>query len=92
MPGADGQLAPATVRAPGAAPWENLGRRQMLDLALPGIAIGVLCGIITSGALAAGGWRSTSPSSRVSRSRCRSRSRAPASNCCSRGAVSRSAR
>ena len=30
MPGADGQIAPATVRAPGAAPWEYLGRRQML--------------------------------------------------------------
>ena len=55
MPGADGQIAPATVRAPGAAPWEYLGRRQMLELAVPGIAIGVLCGIITGGALAAGG-------------------------------------
>jgi hypothetical protein len=55
MPQADGQLAPAAVRAPGAAPWEYLGRRQMLELAAPGIAIGVLCGIITGGALAAGG-------------------------------------
>jgi hypothetical protein len=55
MPQADGQLAPAAVRAPGAAPWEYLDRRQMLDLALPGIAIGLLCGIITGGALAAGG-------------------------------------
>jgi hypothetical protein len=48
-------MAPATVRAPGAAPWEHLGRRQMLELTVPGIAIGVLAGIITGGALAAGG-------------------------------------
>jgi hypothetical protein len=55
MPQADGQLAPATVRAPGAAPREELGRRQSLELAVPGIAIGVLTGLITGGALAAGG-------------------------------------
>ena len=55
MPGADGHIAPAAVRAPGAAPWEHLGRRQMLELTVPGIAIGILCGIITGGALAAGG-------------------------------------
>ncbi len=55
MPQADGQLAPAAARAPGAAPWEELGRRQALELAVPGIAIGVLTGIITGGALAAGG-------------------------------------
>lgn len=55
MPEADGQLAPAAVRAPGAAPWAYLGRRQMLELAAPGIAIGMLCGIITGGALAGGG-------------------------------------
>ena len=54
MPEADGQLAPAAVRAPGPAPWEFLGRRQMLELAAPGIAIGVLCGFITGGALAKG--------------------------------------
>ena len=55
MPEADGQLAPAAVRARGAAPWAYLGRRQMLELAAPGIAIGMLCGIITGGALAGGG-------------------------------------
>ena len=55
MPEADGQLTPAAVRAPGAAPWAYLGWRQMLELAAPGIAIGMLCGIITGGALAGGG-------------------------------------
>jgi hypothetical protein len=55
MPGADGHTAPAPVRAPRAAPWEHLGWRGMLELAVPGIAIGVLGGVITSGALAAGG-------------------------------------
>ena len=55
MPQADGQLAPAAVRARGDAPWQDLDRRQMLELAVPGIVIGVLCGIITGGALAAGG-------------------------------------
>ena len=55
MPSTHEHQAPAAVRAPGAAPWEFLGRRQMLELAVPGIAIGLLCGIITGGALAAGG-------------------------------------
>jgi hypothetical protein len=55
MPGADGHTAPATVRAHGAILWQELGWRRMLELAVPGIAIGVLTGLITGGALAAGG-------------------------------------
>lgn len=37
-----------------APPWDSLGRREVAELALPGVAIGLLGGVI-AGALAAGG-------------------------------------
>lgn len=40
------------VHAPAGTPWASLGRRQVLDLTLPGVAIGLLTGAI-AGALAA---------------------------------------
>ena len=55
MSSADGHTAPAEVRAPGAAPVWDMGWRRMLELAVPGIAIGLLGGLIAGGAMAAGG-------------------------------------
>jgi hypothetical protein len=55
MPVADGHTAPAEVRAPVPAHLGELGRRGLLELALPGIAIGLLGGLIAGGAMAAGG-------------------------------------
>src|SRR5215217_2084082 len=55
MSRADGHTAPAAVRAPRSTIWQELGWRQALELAVPGIAIGLLGGAITGGALAAGG-------------------------------------
>jgi hypothetical protein len=43
------------VRAPRGTIWQELGWRRALELAVPGIAIGLLGGAITGGALAAGG-------------------------------------
>jgi hypothetical protein len=36
-------------------PWEGLGRRQIAELAVPGVAIGLLGGLIAGGVAAAGG-------------------------------------
>jgi hypothetical protein len=55
VPRADGHTAPAPVRAPSGTIWQELGWRRALELAVPGIAIGLLGGAITGGALAAGG-------------------------------------
>jgi hypothetical protein len=43
------------VRAPLSTPWASLGKRQVAELALPGVAIGLLGGAIAGGASAAGG-------------------------------------
>lgn len=43
------------MRAPRSTIWQELGWRRALELAVPGIAIGLLGGAITGGALAAGG-------------------------------------
>ena len=55
MTRADGHTAPADVRAPGSGPVDALSRRQLLELAVPGIAIGLLGGAIAGAAIAAGG-------------------------------------
>jgi hypothetical protein len=55
MAAADGQAAPAEVRAPIPDTLGELGRRGLMELALPGIAIGLLGGLIAGGAMAAGG-------------------------------------
>ena len=43
----------APVRA--TPPWEGLGRRQLAELAMPGVAIGLLGGLIAGALAAAGG-------------------------------------
>ena len=53
MPAAEGHTAPAEVRAP--SHIAELGWRRLLELALPGIAIGLLGGLIAGSAMAAGG-------------------------------------
>jgi hypothetical protein len=55
MPAADGHTAPADVRAPAPGRLSELGSRRLLELAMPGIAIGLLGGLIAGGAMAAGG-------------------------------------
>jgi hypothetical protein len=55
MPAADGHTAPGEVRAPAAVQVAELGWRRLLELALPGIAIGLLGGLIAGAAMAAGG-------------------------------------
>jgi hypothetical protein len=55
MPVADGHTASADVRAPGPGHLAELGWRRLLELALPGIAIGLLGGLIAGAAMAAGG-------------------------------------
>jgi hypothetical protein len=55
MPAADGHTAPASVRAPRPGPVWDLGWRRLLELAVPGIAIGLLGGVIAGAAMAAGG-------------------------------------
>jgi len=47
--------APAMLQARMTTPWGTIGRRQMTELAMPGIAIGVLGGLIAGGLAAAGG-------------------------------------
>jgi hypothetical protein len=43
------------VPAPAASPWASLGRRQVLELTVPGVAIGLLGGVIAGGLSAGGG-------------------------------------
>jgi hypothetical protein len=43
-----------TVKAVVSTPWESLGRRQVAELTLPGVAIGLLGGAIAGGLAAAG--------------------------------------
>jgi len=43
------------VQPPASTPWENLGRRQIAELTLPGVAIGLLAGAIAGGLSVAGG-------------------------------------
>jgi hypothetical protein len=46
---------PPPAQTPIATPWASLGRRQVLELALPGVVIGLLGGVIAGGLVAAGG-------------------------------------
>lgn len=46
---------PPVVQAPASTPWASLGRRQVVELTLPGVAIGLLTGVIAGGMAAAGG-------------------------------------
>jgi hypothetical protein len=45
---------PAPAQEPPSTPWASLDRRQMVELTLPGVAIGLLTGVIL-GVLVAGG-------------------------------------
>jgi hypothetical protein len=51
---AEPPIAPP-VQAPASTPWASLERRQVVDLALPGVAIGLLAGAIAGGISLAGG-------------------------------------
>jgi hypothetical protein len=46
---------PPPAQAPVSTPWASLGRRQVLELTVPGVAIGLLAGALAGGVLAAGG-------------------------------------
>jgi hypothetical protein len=46
---------PAPVRAPVSTPWATLGRRRRAELTMPGVAIGLLSGVIAGVLSAAGG-------------------------------------
>ena len=46
---------PPPVQAPVSTAWASLGRRQIVELTLPGVAIGLLAGAIAGGLAAAGG-------------------------------------
>jgi hypothetical protein len=46
----------AATPARPATPWESLGRRQQVELAMPGVAIGLLSGVIAGGIVAAAGF------------------------------------
>jgi hypothetical protein len=52
---AERAATPAPVPVPVSTPWASLGRRQVAELALPGVAIGLLGGAIAGGLSAAGG-------------------------------------
>jgi hypothetical protein len=52
---AERHTAPAPAPARPTTPWASLGRRQIADLAMPGVAIGLLGGVIAGGLAAAGG-------------------------------------
>jgi hypothetical protein len=45
----------APMQAPVSTAWASLGRRQVVELALPGVAIGLLAGAIAGGVSLAGG-------------------------------------
>ena len=46
---------PKPVQEPVSTPWASLDRRQMVELTLPGVAIGLLGGVILGVIVAAGG-------------------------------------
>lgn len=52
---AERPTTPPPVQAPVSTPWASLGRRQVVELALPGVVIGLLGGAIAGGLSAAGG-------------------------------------
>ena len=52
---AERAATPAPVPVQVSTPWASLGRRQVAELALPGVAIGLLGGAIAGGLSAAGG-------------------------------------
>jgi hypothetical protein len=52
---AERPTTPPPAQAPASTPWASLGRRQVVELTLPGVAIGLLAGAIAGGLAAAGG-------------------------------------
>jgi hypothetical protein len=52
---AERRTPPPPVQAPVFTPWASLGRRQVVELTLPGVVIGLLGGAIAGGISAAGG-------------------------------------
>ncbi|HZI92318.1 MAG TPA: hypothetical protein VFD31_11945 [Thermoleophilaceae bacterium] len=52
---AERPTTPAPVKAPVSTPWASLGRRQVVELTVPGVVIGLLAGAIAGGVSAAGG-------------------------------------
>ena len=46
---------PAPAQEPPSTPWASLDRRQVVELTLPGVAIGVLTGVILGAVVAGGG-------------------------------------
>ena len=46
---------PEPAQEPPSTPWASLGRRQVVELTLPGVAIGVLGGVILGVVVAGGG-------------------------------------
>jgi hypothetical protein len=47
--------APEPAQEPASTPWAGLGRRQVAELTLPGVAIGALGGVIVGAVVAGGG-------------------------------------
>jgi hypothetical protein len=52
---AERRTTPPPVQAPASTPWASLERRQVVELTLPGVVIGLLAGAIAGGLAAAGG-------------------------------------
>jgi hypothetical protein len=52
---AERRTPPPPVKPPVSTPWASLGRRQVVELTLPGVMIGLLGGAIAGGLAAAGG-------------------------------------
>jgi hypothetical protein len=52
---AEGPTTPPAAQLRVSTPWASLGRRQMLELTLPGVLIGLLGGAIAGGLAAGGG-------------------------------------
>ena len=48
-------VAATTAQTPTSTAWESLDRRQVVELALPGLIIGLLGAMIAGGLAAAGG-------------------------------------
>jgi hypothetical protein len=46
---------PGPAQEPASTPWESLDRRQVVELTLPGVAIGMLTGVILGVVVAGGG-------------------------------------
>jgi hypothetical protein len=55
MPASRAERRTPPVQAPVFSPWASLGRRQVVELTLPGVVIGLLGGAIAGGISAAGG-------------------------------------